>query len=266
MLNNEDFIELLSKIKTKKPLIHHITNYVTANDSANIVHSIGASPIMADAIEEVEEIVSKASSLVINMGTLNSTRLEAMLKAGKKANELGIPVILDPVGVGATTFRKDAAFKLLKEIKFSVIKGNLSEIKALNGMDALSKGVDSEELDSENSKEVVKALSQKLNTIVASTGEVDYISDGNRIAIVKNGHKMLSEITGTGCMSTSLIGAYSSVTKDYFSAAIAGITTMGIAGEIAYEKLSASEGNGSFKVYLLDAVYRFSATQVASGI
>lgn len=255
---NKRIEELLSSVREKKPLVHHITNYVTTNDCANIVLAIGGSPVMADAIEEVEDMVAIASSLVINIGTLNSVKVESMLKAGKKANELGIPVVLDPVGVGATPYRKETALKLIKEIKFSVIRGNLAEIKVMAGMEALSKGVDSEEQDLSESAEVAKALAGKLNTVVAITGVVDYISDGMKVIILKNGHEMLKNVTGTGCMSTSLIGSYCGVTKDYLTAAAAGVMTMGISGEIAYERLSKNEGSGSFRVRLIDAVYNFS--------
>ncbi|HEY5561483.1 MAG TPA: hydroxyethylthiazole kinase [Clostridiaceae bacterium] len=255
---NEKFKELLKGVKENKPLVHHITNYVTTNDCANIVLAIGGSPVMADAIEEVEDMVSIASALVINIGTLNDVKVESMIRAGKKANEIGVPVILDPVGVGATPYRKETALRLIKEIKFSIIRGNMAEIKILNGMSALSKGVDSEETQSDNGKDIAKELAQKLNTVVAVTGKVDYISDGTGVITLNNGHEMLSNVTGTGCMSTSLIGTYCGVTKDYLVAAAAGIITMGIAGEIAHNNLIGNEGSGSFRVKLMDAIYRFS--------
>jgi hydroxyethylthiazole kinase len=263
MNSNEKLKELLGGVRNKKPLIHHITNYVTTNDCANIVLAIGGSPVMADAIEEVEDMVSIASALVINIGTLNSLKVEAMLKAGKKANELGIPVILDPVGVGATPYRKESALKLLSEIKFSVIRGNLAEIKTLCGMNSLSKGVDSEEAISEDAKIIAKDLAGKLDCIIVISGAIDYVSDGTKIISVRNGHRMLTDVTGTGCMSTSLIGAYCGVTKDYLTAAAAGIMTMGIAGEIAFERLKDLQGSGSFKVNIIDAIYKFSYRDIA---
>ncbi|MCM8710276.1 hydroxyethylthiazole kinase [Clostridium sp. SYSU_GA19001] len=254
----EKYRELICRVRDRKPLIHHITNYVTVNDCANIVLALGGSPVMADASEEVEDMVSIAAALVINIGTLNSTKVEAMIKAGKKANELGVPVILDPVGVGATPYRKETALKLLKEVKFSVIRGNLAEIKTLCGMNALSKGVDSEEAISEDAKIIAKDLAAKLNSVIVISGAVDYISDGIKIISVRNGHRMLTDVTGTGCMSTSLIGTYCGVTKDYFAAASAGIITMGIAGEMAFERLSDIQGSGSFKVNIIDAIYKIS--------
>jgi len=255
---NEKFKQLIKLVKDNKPLVHHITNYVTTNDCANIVLAIGGSPVMADAIEEVEDMVSIASALVINIGTLNSVKVEAMIRAGKKANELGVPVILDPVGVGATPYRKEVALKLIKEIKFSVIRGNMAEIKILNGMSALSKGVDSEEIQSDNGKAIAKELALRLDTVVAITGKVDYISDGLKVITLNNGDEMLANVTGTGCMCTSLIGTYCSVTKDYLIGAAAGVITMGIAGELAYNSLGGSEGSGSFRIKLMDAIYGFS--------
>lgn len=258
----EKIAELLCSVRKAKPLVHHITNYVTTNDCANTVLALGGSPVMADAIEEVEDMVSIASALVINIGTLNSMKVEAMLKAGKKANEIGVPVVLDPVGVGATPYRKEAALKLLKEIKFSVIRGNLAEIKTLSGMNALSKGVDSVEAASDDAKSIAKELAAKLKSIIVISGAVDYVSDGMKVISIKNGHRMLTDVTGTGCMSTSLIGVYCGVTKDYLAAAAAGIMTMGIAGEIAFESLGDNKGSGSFRVNLIDAINKFSKRDV----
>lgn len=258
----EKFKELLCSLRARKPLVHHITNYVTSNDCANVVLAIGASPVMADAIEEVEHMVSVSSALVINIGTLNNVKVESMIKAGKRANELGVPVVLDPVGVGATPYRRETALRLIKEIKFSVIRGNLAEIKVLSGMESLSKGVDSAETESGEVKDVAKALAKVLNTVVAITGAVDYISDGSKIISLKNGNEMLTKVTGTGCMSTSLIGSFCGVTKDYLTAAAAGIMVMGIAGEIAFERLNKSEGSGSYRIKLMDAIHNFSCEDI----
>jgi len=256
---------LLKLIRERKPLIHHITNYVTINDCANIVLAIGASPIMADAVDEVEEIVSLAAALVINMGTLSKEHVEAMLVAGKKANELGIPVILDPVGVGASTFRKKSAENIIKEVKLSVIRGNMSEIKSICGISEKSKGVDVSEIDIaqannlEYGKNIAEELALKLNCVIAITGAVDIIAGEGKIVFIEQGHKMLSAVTGTGCMCTSLIGAYCAVTKSYFKAAAAGVLTMDLAGEKAYERLKTSdEGSGSFKTKLMDSIFNFN--------
>lgn len=256
---------LFKLIREKKPLIHHITNYVTINDCANIVLAIGASPIMADAVEEVGEIVSSASALVINMGTFSKEHLEAMLVAGKKANELGIPVILDPVGVGATVFRKKSAETIINQVKLAVIRGNMSEIKAISGISGKSKGVDVSEVDIiqnnnlEYGKNICEKLALKLNCVIAITGEVDIISGEGRTIFIGRGHKMLSTVTGTGCMCTSLIGAYCAITSSYFDAATAGILTMDLAGEKAYEKLKTiDEGSGTFKMRLMDSIFNFN--------
>lgn len=256
---------LLKLIREKKPLVHHITNYVTINDCANIVLAIGASPIMADAVEEVEEIVSLASALVINMGTLSKEHVEAMLVAGKKANELGIPVILDPVGVGATAFRKKSAEKIIKEVKLAVIRGNVSEIKSISGISVKSKGVDVSERDIiqtdslEYGKDISEELALKLNCVIAITGAIDIISGEGKAVFIDKGHKMLSTVTGTGCMCTSLIGAYCAVSRSYFEAAVAGILTMDLAGEKAYKNLKTiDEGSGSFKMKLMDSIFNFN--------
>jgi len=257
--------DLLGLIKAKRPLVHHITNYVTANDCANIVLAIGASPIMADDMEEVEDIVSLASALVLNMGTLNKRTVEAMLAAGKKANELGIPVILDPVGAGATTFRSKTAERIVNEIKLAVIRGNMSEIKSISGLGSTTKGVDASEQDIAQSedlkygKSIAENLSSRLNCVTAITGATDIVSKGGKTLFIDNGHKMLSAVTGTGCMCTSLIGACCAVTKDYFTAVAAGILTMGISGEKAYEKLISSDnGSGIFRVKLIDSVFQLT--------
>lgn len=250
-------IENLKEVRDKSPLVHHITNYVTVNDCANIVLALGGSPVMADDIKEVEEMVSFASSLVINIGTLNERTISSMIKAGIKANELNIPVILDPVGVGATGLRTEATKILLEKVKFAVLRGNMSEIKIIAGMDVKIKGVDSTASD-EDALDIAKNLANKLNTVVAITGARDVITDGSRHCLVNNGHKILSMVTGTGCMSTSLVGAYAGTTNDYLQAAVAGIVTMGIAGEKAYESLAQGEGIGTFKVRLFDNIYNLS--------
>lgn len=262
---NKKIIELLNNLKEKNPLVHHITNYVTVNDCANITLAIGASPVMADDINEVCEMVSISSSLVINIGTLNSRSVESMIKAGKRANELNIPVILDPVGVGATTYRTETAKRIISEVKLAVIRGNLSEIKTLYGVETKTKGVDSIESVSVNSdefeqeKEMAKALANKLNTVIAITGARDVITDGKTLYSVSNGHKIMSKVTGTGCMCTSLIGCYLGTGDNNLIAAVAGIVSMGIAGEVAYGGLDKnSDGTGSLKVKILDVIYNLS--------
>ena len=252
--------DLLIKLKAKKPLVHNITNYVTVNDCANILLAIGASPIMADDLKEAADITSIASALVINIGTLNERTIESMIASGKKANELNIPVVFDPVGAGASQFRNDTAKRILEEVKISVLRGNMSEIKFIAGLESETKGVDASDNDLKSDNEeginAAKLLAQRFNCTVAITGVTDIVSDGERVAVLENGTKMLSNITGTGCMTTALVGGYLGACEnsdDYFIAAIAGIISMGICGEIAEEK-AGNIGLGSFHMAIMDAI------------
>lgn len=255
------FSEIIKNVKNNTPLVHNITNYVTVNDCANILLACGGSPIMADDIEEVEEIVSISSSLVINIGTLNSRTIESMIKAGKKANEQNIPVILDPVGVGASRLRTDTANKLLNEVKFAVVRGNISEIKALGNTNAKgAKGVDADLADSINEEnldevvEYIKSLSEKLSSVIAVTGAIDIVSDSKKTYIIRNGHPMMGKISGTGCMLSSIIGAYCGANKDNIvDATVAAVCIIGLSGELAYEKiLKNDEGTSMLRSHLID--------------
>ncbi|HYE83379.1 MAG TPA: hydroxyethylthiazole kinase [Clostridia bacterium] len=245
---------LLTKIKENRPVIHHITNYVTMNDSANIVLAVGGSPIMANDTAEVTEVVAISKSLVLNMGTPNRNNFRSMLLAGSKANELGIPVILDPVGAGVTAFRKEICGRLLTDIRPAVIRGNFSEIMQLAGMNGYSRGIDSS-LDTDNGKGLVRELAGRLNCIVAATGRYDMVSDGKTTYTIHNGHELLSRVTGTGCMTSSLIGAFCSVAQDYLAGAVGGIMAMGISGQLAFDGMLPGEGTGMFKVRLFDNIY-----------
>ncbi len=247
--------ELLINIRRNRPLIHHITNYVTMNDCANIILALGGSPIMANDPSEAEEVAAMAKALVLNLGTPGNDSLRSMLMAGKKANELNIPVVFDPVGAGVTCFRKGMCTKLLAEVRPSVIKGNISEILHLSGKPSCSSGVDSSE-EVSNIADIVKGLAKAMDCVVAATGRTDIVSDGSITYAISNGHEMLSRITGTGCMTSSLIGAFCSLTPDCFTGAAAGILAMGISGQLAHDSLLPGEGVGMFKVRLLDNVYR----------
>ena len=251
-------------VKKNKPLVHHITNYVTVNDCANIVLALGGSPVMADDIEEAAEMTAIASVLVINIGTLNSRTVQSMLAAGKMANEKGIPVILDPVGIGATKLRTEAAREIIHEVKLAVIRGNMSEMKFLSGANVLVKGVDST-AGEEDGASIAKTLAEQLNCIVAITGKTDVITDGQQVCYIANGHEMLTRITGTGCMTTSLVGTYCGANSDYFAAAVAGVMTMGLAGEIAYKALQKTDGVGTYKAKLFDAIYNLSTENILYG-
>ena len=253
-------VELLNRLKNKKPLIHNITNYVTVNDCANILLAIGASPIMADDLKESADITSIASALVINIGTLNERTIESMIASGKKANELNIPVVLDPVGAGASLFRNETTKRILEEIKISVLRGNMSEIKFIAGLESETKGVDASESDlksdSDEGIRVAKSLAKRFNCTVAITGVCDIVSDGEKFVTIENGTKMLSNVTGTGCMTTAWVGGYlgaCETKEDLFIAAISGIISMGICGEIAEER-AGNIGLGSFHMAIIDAV------------
>ncbi|MEG6584657.1 hydroxyethylthiazole kinase [Dendrosporobacter sp. 1207_IL3150] len=251
-----EICSVIEKIRNQKPLIHHLTNYVTANDSANITLAIGASPVMASEILEVEEMAAHASALVINIGTLNAPTVEAMIVAGKKAQSLGIPIIFDPVGVGATSYRTAVAERIIREVKPTIIRGNMSEIKLLSGISAAIKGVDSV-ADETNGENIAIKLSQKLNCVIAVTGKTDIIVDGNKVCRIDNGDIMLTNVTGTGCMSSSLVGSCAAVANP-FVGAVTGIAMMGIAGELASSGLKPDEGIGSFRIRLFDAIYNLS--------
>jgi len=252
----------LELIRKKKPLIHNITNYVVMNYTAMALLSIGASPIMAHAHEEVEELTSIAGALVLNIGTLTNYWVDSMIKAGKKANSLNIPVILDPVGSGATKLRTEAAKKILKEVKVSIVRGNASEILSLADENSKTKGVDS--LHSvDEAAETGKILAEELNTVLAITGKVDLITDGSKTCRVMNGHPMMGMVTGTGCTATVVIAAFNSVNKNSLIAATEGLAYFGLVGEKAAEKTDAP---GSFQVKMLDYLYMISEKDFMNGM
>lgn len=252
---------LLSRVREQRPLVHHITNFVVMNDTANITLAIGASPVMAHAIEEVEEMVGLAGVLLLNIGTLTPTQIEAMLLAGKRANALGVPIVLDPVGAGATTLRTESALLLLRQLRITALRGNASEIGVLAGVAAQTRGVDVGSL-SEEREVVARRASSLFNCTVAMTGEHDIVTDGQRFALVKNGHPLLGAITGSGCMATSLVAAFLAVEQDAWLASTAALAAMGLAGEVAATKAS---GPGTFRSHLLDAVAALDADALTDG-
>lgn len=256
---NKTMLEgIIQKVRESHPLVHNITNYVTANDCANVLLAIGASPIMADAPEEVDEITSSSDALVLNLGTPNSNRVAAMISAGKKANALEHPVVFDPVGIGGSAFRSEAAEKLLHEVSFTAIRGNISEIAFLSGNVADFGGVDAGWNDKNEDLTVKKRLAQvfakRIGSIVVITGEKDVISDGNTCVIVENGHAMMSLVTGTGCMLSSLMGAFLAVAPEApLEAVISAVGAFGLCGEKAYERAAhAGRGSGSYHLALID--------------
>jgi hydroxyethylthiazole kinase len=253
----------LKNIREKKPLVHNITNYVVMNFTANALLACGASPVMAHAAEEVEEMVSFAGALVLNIGTLSLPWIDAMLRAGKKANALHVPVILDPVGSGATSLRTNTAKRLIEELSISVIRGNASEIFSLAGEKSASrtKGVDSVHTVDQVAETAV-TLARELQTTLAITGVVDLITDGQRTFRVMNGHEMMSHVTGTGCTATAIIGAFLAVDPDPVSAAATGLSYFGLAGEKA---AAGASGPGSFQIALLDALYQLKEEDLTTG-
>lgn len=258
-----EFASLVELVREKKPLVHHITNYVTVNDCANITLAIGASPIMADALEEAADIAEISASVVLNMGTLNTRTIESMVAAGKSANAAGIPVVFDPVGAGASSLRNSAVDRIMREVRVAVLRGNASEIRHISGMQANTRGVDAADSDQAGGVEaagsMARALARKLNCVVAVTGPVDAVSDGKRTVFIKAGHPSMSGITGTGCMCSSLVGSFCGACPEKpLEATVAALLSMGVAGELAFEE-AGRQGSGSLRVAILDAISKMDA-------
>ncbi len=268
------FEGILRNIHEKAPLIHCITNYVTVNDVANVLLACGGSPIMADDEKDALEITTICNALVINIGTLNERTIATMLKTGKKANELSHPVILDPVGAGASKLRTDTTFKLLEEIKFSVIRGNVSEIKTVSRGSGTTKGVDADVNDTitdsnlDGTISFVKELSAKTGSVIVITGAIDIVADSNKAYIIRNGHQMMSKVSGTGCMLTAVIAAYCAVNpNNHLDAAATAVCAMGIAGELAYDRLVKKDaGISSYRTYLIDEISKLDAKTLIGGM
>lgn len=242
---------IIEKVREKTPLIHNITNYVVMNNTANALLSIGASPVMAHAIEEVEDIVSISSSLVINMGTLSEKWIESMLSAAKKAKELNTPYVFDPVGVGASKYRTDTAKKIIESATPNVIRGNASEIMALAQIANTTKGVDST-VNSEDALVAGQNLSKALNNTVVISGEIDYVITQDNVSKITGGSALMGKVTGMGCTATSMVGACIGVESDYHLASCAAMEIMAEAGSKA-ERLS--NGPGSFQMNFLDSLH-----------
>ncbi len=262
MVSSEQLIIDLKVIRDNSPLVHNITNYVVMNTTANALLSIGASPVMAHAIEEMEEMVAISSALVINIGTLSEKWIEAMFVAGKAAKKKGIPVILDPVGVGATKLRTETANRIIKEVQPDIIRGNGSEIMALANSGVKTKGVDST-AESSSAVDVAKQIALENDAIVCVSGATDYITNGDQVATVGNGHPLMGKVTGTGCTASAIIGAFAAVVGNYFVATIEAMLAMGIAGEMAANEADAP---GSFQVKFLDALYRLGSSKIEEKI
>lgn len=261
--------EILKKVHAFPSMVHCITNYVTVNDVANIILASGGSPIMADDEEEVEEITSICTSLVLNIGTLNHRTIQSMILAGKKANRLGHPVVFDPVGVGASEFRTKTAKKLLQEVRFSVIRGNASEMKTLCAESATTMGVDADEADTitedhmDDVLSMAKMFSEKTGAVIVITGAIDLIVDSKRSYAVYNGDPAMSRITGTGCMLDGVIASFiGSNPEQILEAAVTAVAAMGLCGEYAKQK---SKGTSSMRMSLIDAMSCLNAEWMKRG-
>ncbi len=260
-MKSKKFSDLFAHLREKHPLVHHITNYVTVNDCANITIAAGAAPVMADAPEEVCEMVTFAGALVLNIGTLNKGQIESMILAGGMANDRKIPVILDPVGAGATRFRTDSALRLLDELEITILKGNAGEIGVLAGAEAHVRGVDSFGI-SGDPVSIARQFAKRAGLTVVISGVTDIVTDGNRTLLVDNGHPLMGSISGTGCMAASVTGAFAAVSDDPVNASAAALSAFGIAGEKA---ASGARGPYTFKVALFDEMAALQPEDLVSG-
>ena len=257
--------ECMDNVRKNVPLVHNITNYVTVNDVANILLACGGSPIMSDEPEDVEDITSVCGGLNINIGTLHQSSIEGMLLAGKKANELGHPVLLDPVGAGASRLRTDTALRIMKEIKLTVIRGNISEIKTLAYGSGTTKGVDADVADAVTEETLndaiafVKNFARKTSCIIAVTGAIDLVSDGEICYVIRNGRPEMGKITGTGCQLSGMMTAYVTANQEKpLEAAASAVCIMGLAGEIGWSRMQEGDGNATYRNRIIDAVYQMT--------
>ncbi|APW65435.1 MULTISPECIES: hydroxyethylthiazole kinase [Arcobacteraceae] len=250
----------IKRLRQNSPLIHNITNIVVANYVANGLLSMGCSPIMSNAIEEMDELPAICQALVINIGTLTSEQVKSMIKAGKSANKNNIPVVLDPVGVGATSFRKQTVQTLLKEIKFDLIRGNAGEIAHLAQVNWKAKGVDAGSGEA-NFSQIAKDVALKYDCIVSISGEIDYISDGLKVAKIDNGTTLFPKITGSGCLLSAVCGAFLTLGENSFELTVSACTSYAIAGQIVKEQLNDNQ-TGQFYIALLDSLAKLDDTTV----
>ncbi len=262
----------LENVRKNVPLVHNITNYVTVNDVANILLACGGSPIMSDEPEDVEDITSICGGLNINIGTLHKSSIEGMMRAGKRANELGHPVLLDPVGAGASKLRTDTALHIMDEIKLTVIRGNISEIKTLVSGSGTTKGVDADVADAvtedtlDDAVAFVKAFAKASGCIIAVTGAIDLVSDGDRCYVIRNGRPEMGKITGTGCQLSGMMTAYVTANPECpLEAAAAAVCVMGLAGEIGWSRMQEGDGNSTYRNRIIDAVYNMTGEDLEKG-
>ena len=264
--------DTLENVRKNVPLVHNITNYVTVNDVANVLLAAGGSPIMSDEPEDVEDITTICGGLNINIGTLNKQTIEGMFKAGRKAAELGHTILLDPVGAGASSLRTNTAVKLMDEIKFTVIRGNISEIKTLALGSGTTKGVDADVADAvtdetlDSAVKFVKDFAKKADAVVAITGAIDLVSDGDKCYVIRNGRPEMGRITGTGCQLSALTTAFVVANPDNkLEAAAAAVCTMGLAGEIGWSRMQDGDGNSTYRNRIIDAIFNMDAETLNKG-
>ncbi len=262
----------LANVRNTTPLIHNITNYVTVNDVANVLLACGGSPIMSDEPDDVTDITSICNGLNINIGTLNKRSIEAMHIAGKVSTELGHKLLLDPVGAGASALRTQTALDLISELSFDVIRGNISEIKTLALGSGTTKGVDADVADAvteENLEQAIaftKAYAKESGSVIAITGAIDLVSDGEKCYVIRNGRKEMGLITGTGCQLSGMMTAFIAANPDdVCGAAAAAVCTMGLAGEIGYENMQAGDGNSTYRNRIIDAIYNMTPEKLEEG-
>ena len=264
--------DLPDGIRQKSPLIHNITNYVTVNDVANILLACGASPIMADDEAEVEDITALCGGLTINIGTLNSRTIPAMFKAGRRANELGHAVLLDPVGAGASALRTRTASELMARLRFDAVRGNISEIKTLFAGSGSTRGVDADAVDAVTEATLpaavsfVKNFAAQTGAIIAVTGAIDLVADGERCYVIRNGRPEMSRITGTGCQLSALMTAYLTAhPQRKLDAAAAAVCAMGLAGEIGFSRMQPGDGNAAYRSRIIDAICCMTGEELEAG-
>ena len=262
----------LENVRKNVPLVHNITNYVTVNDVANILLACGGSPIMSDEPEDVEDITSICGGLNINIGTLHKSSIEGMMRAGKRANELGHPVLLDPVGAGASKLRTETALNIMKEIRLTVIRGNISEIKTLVQGSGTTKGVDADVADAvtedtlDDAITFVKEFAKESGCIIAVTGAIDLVSDGDRCYVIRNGRPEMGKITGTGCQLSGMMTAYVTANPERpLEAAAAAVCIMGLAGELGWSRMQDGDGNSTYRNRIIDAVYNMTGEELEKG-
>ena len=263
---------MLENVRAKSPLVHNITNYVTVNDVANVLLAAGGSPIMSDDADDVEDITSICGGLNINIGTLNKNTLPSMFLAGKKANALGHIVLLDPVGAGASRLRTDTANRLMQEVRFDAVRGNISEIKTLCTGSGSTKGVDADAVDAvteanlDNGVQLVKTFAAQTGCIIAVTGAIDLVSDGERCWCIRNGRAEMSRITGTGCQLSALMTAFLVANPDRkLDAAAAAVCMMGLAGEIGWANMQPGDGNSTYRNRIIDAIFNMTGDALEEG-